>query len=102
VLDGEEDGLALPAAWDVPGTVEFGMTHITGGSWTTWTAAVAFAESYLRDLGVLSFLPAELSARAERVRAAFAGYQGALAERFTAIPTRAAQAQPVVPVAVGG
>lgn len=36
-LDGDKDGEVLPATWNVFGTPEFAATHVTGGSWTTWT-----------------------------------------------------------------
>ena len=36
-LEGEDDGWPLPAIWKDINTPEFAMTHVTGGSWTTWT-----------------------------------------------------------------
>lgn len=36
-LDGEDDGWPLPAVWKNINTPEFAKTHVTGGSWTTWT-----------------------------------------------------------------
>ena len=36
-LDGQDDGWPLPAIWRQVGTPEFAATHVTGGSWTTWT-----------------------------------------------------------------
>lgn len=36
-LEGEEDGFPLPAEWKNPDSPKFTSTHITGGSWTTWT-----------------------------------------------------------------
>lgn len=37
VLEGEQNGDPLPGSWCWPGTKEFSMTHLDGGSWTTWT-----------------------------------------------------------------
>ena len=49
-LDGEEDGLALPAEWTVEGADEFAMTRVAGGSWTTWTAITAFAVFHIQQM----------------------------------------------------
>jgi hypothetical protein len=100
--DGEL-GLALPIEWTKPSQPEFRLTHIPGGSWTDWTAAVAFAEAYLSSVfDGIGLMDRVLRDRAAHIRGQYQGQQSYLAERMTALPTSVMQAAPVAAVGVSG
>jgi len=49
-LEGDEDGQTLPAAWKDDRTHAFTMTHVPGGSWTTWTMPGVLAYMAVAEL----------------------------------------------------